>query len=112
LRSLFKVALVNFLVKNLRSYDGCCDENVTVKYNFVLGCFVINPCYTCARMVFVSSGRHRHYEKTLKFSAKCLIYGKLLRHTNEVSLRFLLRDALHESFFPGNLEGNIIDNHS
>jgi len=49
--------------------------------------------------VFVSSVKHRHYEKTLKSSGKCFIYGKLLRHTNKVSLRFLLRDALHEPFF-------------
>ena len=39
----------------------------------------------------MSSAKHRHYEKTLKSSGKCFIYGKLLRHTNKVSLRFLLR---------------------
>ena len=61
---------------------------------------------------FVSSAKHRHYEKTLKFSGNCFIYGKLLRHTNKVSLRFLLRDPLHEAFFTGYQEGNIIDNHS
>ena len=61
---------------------------------------------------FVSSAKHRHYEKTLKFSGKCFMYGKLLRHTNKVSLRFLLRDPLHEAFFTGYQEGNIIDNHS
>ena len=38
--------------------------------------------------IFVSSAKHRHYEKTLKSSGKCLIYGQLLRHTNKVSLRF------------------------
>ena len=62
--------------------------------------------------LLVSSAKHRHYEKTLKSSGKCFIYGKLLRHTNKVSLRFLLRDTLHEAFFTGYLEGNIIDNHS
>ena len=40
------------------------------------------------------------------------IYGKLLRHTNKVSPRFLLRDTLHEAFFTEYQEGNIIDNHS
>ena len=48
-------------------------------------------------------------EKTLKSSGKCFIYGKLLRHTNKVSQRFLLRDTLHEAFFTGYQEGNIID---
>ena len=62
--------------------------------------------------LFVSSAKHRHYEKMLKSSGKCFIYGKLVRHTNKVPLRFLLRDTLHEAFFTGNLEGNIIDNHS
>ena len=62
--------------------------------------------------VFVSSAKHRHYEKTLKPSGKCFIYGKLLRHTDKVSVRFLLRDTLHEAFFTGYQEGNIIDNHS
>ena len=62
-------------------------------------------------MVFVSSAKHRHYEKTLKSSGKCFIYGKLLRYTNKVSLRFPLRDTLHEPFFTGYQEGNIIDNH-
>ena len=65
-----------------------------------------------ATSLFVSSAKHRHYEKTLKSSGKCFIYGKLLRHTNKVSLRFLLRDTLHEAFFTGYQEGNIIDNHS
>ena len=52
--------------------------------------------------VFVSSAKHRHYEKTLKSSSgKGFIYGKLLHHTNKVSLRFLLRDTLHEAFFTG-----------
>ena len=49
----------------------------------------------------MSSAKHRHYEKTLKSSGKCFIYGKLLRHTSKVSLRFLLRDILHEAFFTG-----------
>ena len=49
--------------------------------------------------VFVSSAKNRHYEKTLKSSGKCFICGKSLRHTNKVSLRFLLRDTLHEAFF-------------
>ena len=62
--------------------------------------------------IFVSSANHRHYEKTLNSSGKCFIYGKLLRHTNKVSLRFLLRDTLHEAFFIGYQEGNIVDNHS
>ena len=53
-----------------------------------------------------------HYEKTLKSSGKCFIYGKLLRHTNKVSLRFLLCDTLHEAFFTGYQEGNIVNNHS
>ena len=66
----------------------------------------------CFFQLFVSSAKHRHYEKTLKSSGKCFIYGKLLRHTNKVSLRFLLRDTLHEAFFTGYQEGNIIDNHS
>ena len=52
-----------------------------------------------ASVVFVSSAKHRHFEKTLKSSGKCFIYGKLLRHTNKVSLRFLLHDTLHEAFF-------------
>ena len=59
------------------------------------------------------SAKHRHYE--LKSSGKCFIYGKLLRrHTNKVSLRFLLCDTLHayEAFFTGYQEGNIVDNHS
>ena len=60
----------------------------------------------------MSSAKHRHYEKTLKSSGKCSIYGKLLRHTNKVSLKFLLRDTLHEPLFTGYQEGNIIDNHS
>ena len=64
------------------------------------------------RWVFVSSAKHRHYEKTLKSSGKCFIYGKLLRHTNKVSVRFVLRDTLHEAFFIGNQEGNIVDKHS
>ena len=51
-------------------------------------------------------------EKTAKLSGKCFMCGKLLRHTNKVSLRFLLRDILHESFFTGYQDGNIIDNHS
>ena len=64
-----------------------------------------------ACLVFiVSSAKHRHYEKRLKFSGKCFIYGKLLRHTNKVSLRFLLRDTLHEAFFTGYQEGKIVDN--
>ena len=42
----------------------------------------------CFAMVFVSSAKHRHYEKTLKSSGKCFIYCKLLRHTNKVLLRF------------------------
>ena len=62
--------------------------------------------------VFVSSAKHRHYEKTLKSSGKCFIYGKSVRNTNKVSLRFLLRDTLHEALFAGYQEGNIIDNHS
>ena len=53
------------------------------------------------RIIFVSSTKHRHYEKMLKSSGKCFIYGKLVRHTNKVSLRFLLRDTLHEAFFTG-----------
>ena len=61
---------------------------------------------------FLSSAKHRHYEKTLKFSGKCFIYGKLLRHTDKVSLRFVLHDTLHKVFFTGYQEGNIIDNHS
>ena len=61
---------------------------------------------------FVSSAKHRHYEKMLKSSGKCFIYGKLVRNTNKVSLRFLLRDTLHEALFTGHQEGNIIDNHS
>ena len=40
--------------------------------------------------IFVSSAKHRHCEKTLKSSGKGVIHGKLLRHTNKVSLRFLL----------------------
>ena len=56
--------------------------------------------------------KHSYFEKTLKSSGKSFIYGKLLRLTNKVSLRFLLRDPLHETLFPGNLEGNIIHNHS
>ena len=60
----------------------------------------------------VSSAKHRHYEKTLKSSGKRFIYGKLLRHTNKVSLRFLLRDTLHEASFTWHQEGNTIDNHS
>ena len=60
----------------------------------------------------VSSAKHRHYEKTLKSSGKRFIYGKLLRHTNKVSLRFLLRDTLHEASFTGHQERNTIDNHS
>ena len=60
----------------------------------------------------MSSAKHRHYEKTLKSSGKCFIYGKLLHYTNKVSLRFLLRDTLHEAFFTAYQEGNIIDNHS
>ena len=62
--------------------------------------------------LLVSSAKHRHYEKTLKSSGKCFIYGKLLRDTNKVSLRFPLRDTLHEAFFIEYQEGNIIDNHS
>ena len=65
-----------------------------------------------APRICVSSAKHRHYEKTLKSSGKCFVYGKLLRHTNKVSLRFLLHDTLHEAFFTGYQEGNIIDNHS
>ena len=64
------------------------------------------------KFLFVSSAKHRHYEKMLKSSGKCFIYGKLVRNTNEVSLRFLLRDTLHEALFTGHQEGNIIDNHS
>ena len=60
----------------------------------------------------MSSAKHRHYEKMLKSSGKCFIYGKLVRHTNKVSLRFLLRDTLHEALFTGKQEGNIVDNHS
>ena len=60
----------------------------------------------------VSSAKHRHYEKTLKSSGKRFVYGKLLRHTNKVSLRFLLRDTLHEASFTGHQEGNTMDNHS
>ena len=63
-------------------------------------------------LVFVSSAKHRHYEKTLKSSGKYFIYGKSVRNTNKVSLRFLLRDTLHEALFAGYQEGNIIDNHS
>ena len=63
-------------------------------------------------VVFVSSAKHRHYEKMLKSSGKCFIYGKLVRNTNKVSLRFLLRDTIHEVLFTGHQEGNIIDNHS
>ena len=37
--------------------------------------------------------------KTLKSSGKCFMYSKLVRHTNKVSLSFLLRDTLHEAFF-------------
>ena len=48
----------------------------------------------------------------LKSSGKCYIYGKSVRNTNKVSLRFLLRDTLHEALFTGYQEGNIIDNHS
>ena len=40
------------------------------------------------------------------------MYGKSVRNTNKVSLRFLLRDTLHEALFTGYQEGNIIDNHS
>ena len=47
----------------------------------------------------------------LKSSGKRFVYGKLLRHTNKVSVRFLLRDILHEAFSTGYQEGNIIDNH-
>ena len=61
---------------------------------------------------FLCLVRSTDTEKTLKSSGKCFIYGKLLRHTNKVSLRFLLRDALHEPFFTGHQEGNIVDNHS
>ena len=61
----------------------------------------------------VSSAKHRHYEKTLKSSGKRFIYGKLLRHTNKVSLRFILRDTLHEGgILYWDQEGNIVDNHS
>ena len=60
----------------------------------------------------MSSAKHRHYEKTLKSPGKCFIYGKLLLHANKVSLRFLLRDTLHEAFFSWYQEGNIVDNHS
>ena len=52
-------------------------------------------------IIFVSSEKHRHYEKTLKSSGNCFIYGKLLRHTNKVSPRFLLRDTLHEARWGG-----------
>ena len=62
--------------------------------------------------VFLSSAKHRHYEKMLKSSGKCFIYGKSVRNTNKVSLSFLLRDTLHEALFTGYQEGNIIDNHS
>ena len=60
---------------------------------------------------FLCLVQSRDYEKTLKCSGKCFMYGKLLRHTNKVSLRFLLRDTLHEAFFTGYQEGNV-DNHS
>ena len=63
-------------------------------------------------VIFVSSAKHRHYERMLKSSGKCFMYGKLVRHTNKVSVRFLLGDTLHEAFFTGYQEGNIIDNHS
>ena len=44
-------------------------------------------------MIFESSAKPIHYEKTLKFSGKFFIYGKLLRHTNKGLGRFLLCDA-------------------
>ena len=69
-----------------------------------------NNVMICRDQVFVSSAKHRHYEKMLKSSGKCFIYGKLVRNTNKVSLRFLLRDTLHEALFTGNLEGNIDNN--
>ena len=70
-------------------------------------------CMDYLRSFFVSSAKHKHYEKeTLKSSGNCFIYGKLLRHTNKVSRRFLLRDTLHGAFFTGYREGNVIDNHS
>ena len=55
----------------------------------------------------MSSAKHGHYEKALKFSGKCFIYGKLLRDTNKVSLRFFVRDTLHEAYFTGYQKGNI-----
>ena len=67
---------------------------------------------TLLSSIFVSSAKNRHYEKTLKSSGKCFIYGKLLRHTNKVSLRFLLRDTLHEAFVTWYQKGNFVDNHS
>ena len=70
------------------------------------------PKYSARRCILASSAKQRHYEKTLKFSGKCFIYGKLLRHTNKVSLRFLLRHILLKVFFTGYQEGNIVDNHS
>ena len=58
-------------------------------------------------LIFISSARHRHYEKTLKSSCKCFISGKLLRYTNKVSLRFLLRDTLNEPFFTAYQQGSV-----
>ena len=48
--------------------------------------------------IIVSSAKHRHNDTTLKKMAKYLIYGKLRRHTNQVLLRFLKRDSIHEVF--------------
>ena len=48
-----------------------------------------------------SSAKPRNYEKTLKSSGKCFIYGKLLRHRTKSFTKFSPSDTLREAFLLG-----------
>ena len=77
------------------------DQNLTFFLLLTTTCLQIASRLKISIPIFVSSAKHRRNEKTLKSSGKCFIYGKLLSHTNKVSLRFILCDTLHEAFFTG-----------
>ena len=67
------------------------DQNLTFFLLLTTTCLQIASPLKISILIFVSSAK----------SGKCLLYGKLLCHTNKVSLRFILRDTSHEAFFTG-----------
>ena len=90
------------LTGSLRSYDGCCDENDTLKYNFSLGygkCFydysIFVALYEKCTFAFGTNGFHLKAENE-KIIAAGLRCRQNLKYENFTSSFGRLRQKLHQ----------------